>query len=86
MGYRYGISIREIGYQPKNRYTEIGLFLNRCGPNPRFMYDQNDDVNSMFYDRIDVDAMGMVGYSMGGGQGLILVHFSAQRKRFSWGR
>jgi len=31
----------------------------------RFMYDQNDDPDSIFYKRIDTDAIGMAGYSIG---------------------
>jgi hypothetical protein len=42
--------------------------LRRRGPNPRFMSDQNDNDNSIFYKRIDIDAFGMVGYSLGGGR------------------
>ena len=40
----------------------------RWGPNARFMSDQNGDDTSMFYNRIDIDAFGMVGYSLGGGR------------------
>ena len=32
------------------------------------MYDQNEDEDSIFLDRIDIDAFGMAGYSLGGGR------------------
>ena len=33
-----------------------------------FMYDQNADEDSIFHDRIDINAFGMAGYSLGGGR------------------
>jgi len=37
-------------------------------PTERFMYDQNVNSNSVFFERVDVDAFGMAGYSLGGGR------------------
>jgi len=32
------------------------------------MSDQNDNEESVFHKRIDIDALGMAGYSLGGGR------------------
>ena len=32
------------------------------------MYDQNESENSIFFERVDIDAFGMAGYSLGGGR------------------